>query len=97
MNIYGDYEVGRPEPTTLTILNEREDELRLRRIERYNLLKQRAATISDFRIERSLKMKIIAGIDERIKVLDESIKNIEGYIANFKSRAMSMILNGDDD
>ena len=91
MNVYDDYEVGRPEPTTLEILNEKENNLKILRVERYDLLKRRAQLMSDFTIERHKKNEILAQIDEKAKALDQSIAELERWISNFKSKSMNIL------
>ena len=91
MNVYDDYEVGRPEATTLEIVNEKENNLKILRVERYDLLKRRAQLMSDFTIERHQKNEILAQIDEKAKALDQSIAELERWISNFKSKSMNIL------
>lgn len=91
MNDYDDYEVGRPEPTTLEILDGKENKLKILRVERYDLLKRRAQLVSDFTIERHKKNEILTQIDEKAKALDQSIAELERWISNFKSKSMNIL------
>lgn len=93
MDIYDDYEVGRPEPTTLEILNGKENNLKILRVERYDLLRKRANIFSDFSIDRNKKMNILNEIDEKVKILDDTIRKQELWVSNFKQKALNIVFN----
>ncbi len=92
MDFY-DYEVGAPERTTLGILNEKEDALKDLRIRRYDILKNKATIAMNFSIERKDREAMMSKIDEQVAILDESIKSLEAWIANFRRKSWLLTLD----